>query len=131
MATRSAFQENLRLLCEDLRGSRQRAPARLTHSPLGFAAVRATLLQPFLTFEPREPHTDIERLCSPSLRLLARVATTSLLACLPRVMTPLRATTSERGECILAMLFWIVAALAVVATLGLVWLLYLLARRWL
>ena len=39
---------------------------------------------------------------------------------------------SERGECMLAMLFfWVLAPLAVVGALGIVWGLYLLARRWL
>jgi hypothetical protein len=37
----------------------------------------------------------------------------------------------ERGECMLAMLFWVLAALAVVGALAIVWGLYLLARRWL
>jgi hypothetical protein len=36
----------------------------------------------------------------------------------------------ERGECMLAMLFWVLAALAVVGALAIVWGLYLLARRW-
>jgi hypothetical protein len=36
----------------------------------------------------------------------------------------------ERGE-MLAMLFWVLAALAVVGALAIVWGLYLLARRWL
>ena len=40
-------------------------------------------------------------------------------------------TASERGECMLAMLFWVLAALAVVGTLAIVGGLYLLARRWL
>jgi hypothetical protein len=40
-------------------------------------------------------------------------------------------TASERGECILAMLFWVLAALAVVGALAIVWGLYLLTRRWL
>ena|SRR5215211_8889409 len=40
-------------------------------------------------------------------------------------------TASERGECILAMLFWVLAALAVVGALAIVWGLYLLVRRWL
>jgi hypothetical protein len=39
-------------------------------------------------------------------------------------------TASERGE-MLAMLFWVLAALAVVGALAIVWVLYLLARRWL
>src|SRR5215210_8859672 len=38
---------------------------------------------------------------------------------------------SERRECILAMLFWVVAALAVASALAVVWGLYLLVRRWL
>ena len=37
----------------------------------------------------------------------------------------------ERGECMLAMLFWVLAALAVVGVLAIVWVLYLLVRRWL
>src|SRR5215217_51130 len=40
-------------------------------------------------------------------------------------------TASERGEWMLAMLFWVLAALAVVGALAIVWGLYLLARRWL
>ncbi len=40
-------------------------------------------------------------------------------------------TASERGECMLAMLFWVLAALAVVGALAIVWGLYLLASRWL
>ena len=40
-------------------------------------------------------------------------------------------TASEREECMLAMLFWVLAALAVVGALAIVWGLYLLARRWL
>jgi len=40
-------------------------------------------------------------------------------------------TASERGECILAMLFWVLAALALVGALAGVWGLYLLVRRWL
>ena len=37
----------------------------------------------------------------------------------------------ERGECMLAMLFWVVAALAVVGALAIVWGLYLFLLRWL
>jgi hypothetical protein len=37
----------------------------------------------------------------------------------------------ERGGHALAMLFWVLAALAVVGTLAIVWGLYLLVRRWL
>jgi hypothetical protein len=37
----------------------------------------------------------------------------------------------ERGECMLAMLFWVLAGLAVVGALAIDWGLYLLARRWL
>ena len=40
-------------------------------------------------------------------------------------------TASEREECMLAMLFWVLAALAVVGALAIVWGLYLLVRRWL
>ena len=40
-------------------------------------------------------------------------------------------TASERRECMLAMLFWVVAALAVASALAVVWGLYLLVRRWL
>jgi hypothetical protein len=40
-------------------------------------------------------------------------------------------TASERGEGMLAMLFWVLAALAVVGALAIVWVLYLLVRRWL
>ena len=37
----------------------------------------------------------------------------------------------ERGVHARAMLFWVLAALAVVGTLAIVWVLYLLVRRWL
>jgi hypothetical protein len=47
------------------------------------------------------------------------------------VTTVLYPTASERGECMLAMLFWVLAALAVVGALAIVWGLYLLVRRWL
>ena len=41
-------------------------------------------------------------------------------------------TASESwGVHVLAMLFWVLAALAVVGALAIVWGLYLLARRWL
>jgi hypothetical protein len=40
-------------------------------------------------------------------------------------------TASERWEGMLAMLFWVLAALAVVGALAIVWGLYLLVRRWL
>jgi hypothetical protein len=40
-------------------------------------------------------------------------------------------TASERGECMLAMLFWVLAALAVAGALVIVWALYVLVRRWL
>jgi hypothetical protein len=40
-------------------------------------------------------------------------------------------TASERRECMLAMLFWVLAALAVVGALAIDWALYLLVRRWL
>ena len=46
-------------------------------------------------------------------------------------------TASEREECMLSMLFWVLAALAVVGALAMVgalaivWGLYLLAHRWL
>ena len=39
-------------------------------------------------------------------------------------------TASERGECMLAMLFWVLAVLSVVGALAFVGGLYLLARRW-
>jgi hypothetical protein len=47
------------------------------------------------------------------------------------VTTVLYPTASERGECTLAMLFWVLAALAVVGALAIVWGLYLMVRRWL
>ena len=47
------------------------------------------------------------------------------------VTTVLYPTASERGECMLAMLFWVLAALAVVGALAIVWGLYLLVHRWL
>ena len=50
---------------------------------------------------------------------------------LPWVTILLYLTAGERGEGILAMLFWVLAALAVVGGLAIVWGLYLLARRWL
>jgi hypothetical protein len=61
----------------------------------------------------------------------ARIATTLLQRRLPRVTTSLYPTASERGESMLAMLFWVLAALAVVGALAIVWGLYLLVRRWL
>jgi hypothetical protein len=61
----------------------------------------------------------------------ARIATTLLQERLPWVTIVLYPTASERGECMLAMLFWVLAALAVVGALAIVWGLYLLARRWL
>jgi hypothetical protein len=39
-------------------------------------------------------------------------------------------TASEREECMLSMLFWVLAALAVVGVLAIVGGLYLLAHRW-
>jgi hypothetical protein len=50
---------------------------------------------------------------------------------LPWVRIVLYPTASERRECMLAMLFWVLAALAVVGALAIVWGLYLLAHRWL
>ena len=50
---------------------------------------------------------------------------------LPWVTILLYPTASERGEGMLAMLFWVLAALAVVGALAIVWGLSLLARRWL
>ena len=63
--------------------------------------------------------------------ILARIATTLLHERLPWVMILLYPTASEREECMLAMLFWVLAALAVVGALAIDWGLYLLARRWL
>jgi len=60
-----------------------------------------------------------------------RVATTHLQERLQWVTTVLYPPASDRGECPLAMLFWVFSALAVVGTLAIVWGLYLLARRWL
>jgi hypothetical protein len=68
---------------------------------------------------------------SEELLSFARVATTLLHARLPWVTTVLYPTASERGEGMLAMLFWVLAALAVVGALAIVWGLYLLVRRWL
>src|SRR5215208_974638 len=64
-------------------------------------------------------------------RAFARIATTLLHAPLPWVTTLLYPTASERGECMLAMLFWVLAGLAVVGALAIDWGLYLLVRRWL
>jgi nitrate reductase NapE component len=50
---------------------------------------------------------------------------------LPWVTTSLYPTASERSECMLAMLFWVLLALAVVGALAIVWGLYLLVHRWL
>ena len=61
----------------------------------------------------------------------ARIATTLLHERLPWVTILLYPTASERRECILAMLFWVLAALTVVRVLAIVWGLYLLVRRWL
>ena len=49
----------------------------------------------------------------------------------PWVTIVLYPTASERGGCMLAMLLWVLAALAVVGALAIVWGLYLLVRRWL
>jgi hypothetical protein len=43
----------------------------------------------------------------------------------------LNPTASDGGECIVAMLFWVVAVLSVVGVLAVVWAMYLLFRRWL
>jgi hypothetical protein len=61
----------------------------------------------------------------------ARIATTLLQERLPWVTILFYPTASERRECMLAMLFWVLAALAVVGALAIVWGLYLLGRRWL
>ena len=63
----------------------------------------------------------------------ARIATTSLQERLPWVTTVCVVPDSkrERGVHALAMLFWALAALAVVSALAIVWGLYLLVRRWL
>ena len=43
-----------------------------------------------------------------------------------------RQTASDvRGECILAMLFWVIAVLSLAGAFAIVWGLYLLVRRWL
>jgi hypothetical protein len=57
-------------------------------------------------------------------------STTNGIERLPWVTTSLYPTASERGG-MLAMLFWVLAALAVVGALAIVWGLYLLVRRWL
>jgi hypothetical protein len=59
------------------------------------------------------------------------IATTLLHERLPWVTILLYPTASERGEGMLAVLFWVLAALAVVGALAIVWGLYLLASRWL
>jgi hypothetical protein len=59
------------------------------------------------------------------------VVTSLLHARLLWVTIVLYPTASERGECMLAMLFWVLAALAVIGALAIVWGLYLLVRRWL
>jgi hypothetical protein len=61
----------------------------------------------------------------------AMIATTLLPEHLAWVTTLLYPIASEREECMLAMLFWVLAALAVVGALAIVWGLYLLVRRWL
>jgi hypothetical protein len=61
----------------------------------------------------------------------AGIATTLLQERLPWVTMLLYPTASEREECMLAMLFWVLATLAVVGALAIDWGLYLLARRWL
>jgi hypothetical protein len=55
----------------------------------------------------------------------------SLQARLTWVTTSLYPAASDRGECISAMLFWVVAVLSVVGAVVIVWGLYLLAQRWL
>jgi hypothetical protein len=61
----------------------------------------------------------------------ARIATTLLHERLLWVTMLLYPTASEREECMLSMLFWVLAALAVVGALAIVWGLYLLVCRWL
>src|SRR5215208_929850 len=74
----------------------------------------------------------LELRCSEGVLSFARIATTLLQERLLWVTILLYPTASERGECMLAMLFfWVLAALAVVGALAIVWVLYLLARRWL
>jgi hypothetical protein len=68
--------------------------------------------------------------CSEGVLSFARITTTLLHERLPWVTTLLYPTASERGG-MLAMLFWVLAALAVVGALAIVWGLYLLVRRWL
>jgi hypothetical protein len=75
--------------------------------------------------------TGVSHLAQRGVLCFARVATTSLNEHLPWVTTLLYPTASERGEGTLAMLFWVLAALAVVGALVIVWVLYLLVRRWL
>jgi hypothetical protein len=50
---------------------------------------------------------------------------------LPWVTMLLYPTASEREECMLAMLLWVLAGLAAIVALVIVWVLYLLVRRWL
>jgi hypothetical protein len=59
----------------------------------------------------------------------ARVATTQLQERLQWVTTVLYPPASDRGGCLLAMLFWVFSALAVVSALAIVGGVYLLARR--
>jgi hypothetical protein len=58
-------------------------------------------------------------------------ATTQLQTSLPWVTILMYSTASEGRRCILAMPFYVFAVLAVLGTLALVGVLYLLARRWL
>ena len=60
-----------------------------------------------------------------------RLATTQLQASPPWVTILMYPTASEGRRCILAMPFYVFAVLAVLGTLALVGVLYLLARRWL
>src|SRR5215204_6330561 len=69
--------------------------------------------------------------CSEGALPFARIATTKLHERLPWVTTSLYPTASEREECMLSMLFWVLAALAVVGALAIVWGMYLLVHRWL
>ena len=79
---------------------------------------------------PRSKWMGVER-GRGQYRAFARIATTLLHVPLLWVTILVYPTASERGGCMLAMLFWVLAALPVVGALAIVWGLHLLARRWL
>jgi hypothetical protein len=127
------------------RPTRSLREAAVEATPLRLLPQRLLSCGPSLTSSPGQvppPDMVTQRLAprrtgvshlehSEEVLCFARVATTLLHECLPWVTTLLYPTASERGEGMLAMLFWVLAVLSVVGVLAIVRGLYLLARRWL